>query len=204
VKGNRKWKKGKADYYYSLAKKEGYRSRAAYKLMQINSKYKLIRRGDVVIDLGCAPGGWLQVSRRIVGREGFVLGVDLQKTDPLPYENVKTLILDINSEEAPERILMEIPRKADVVISDASPKISGIWEIDHLKSVDLARASLKIASKTLKPGGNFLVKVFHGKDFKDFLLEVKEKFSFTKSTKPKASRKDSSESYVVAKGFKSS
>jgi len=184
-----------------MAKRTGYRSRAAYKVKQLNERYNLLRRGDVVVDLGAAPGGWLQVAREEVGEGGFVLGVDLQEITKLPYENVKTIVADITDASTPELTRNNLSRAADVVLSDASPKISGIWSVDHARSVELARAAIAITERVLAPGGRLLVKVFQGEFFEGFVGEVREKFEFVKISKPLASRKGSAEAYVIAKGF---
>lgn len=192
----------KREHFYRMAKRTGYRSRAAYKVKQLNERYNLLRRGDVVVDLGAAPGGWLQVAREEVGEGGFVLGVDLQEITKLTYENVKTIVADITDASTPELTRNNLPRAADVVLSDASPKISGIWSVDHARSVELARAAIAITERVLAPGGRLLVKVFQGEFFEGFVGEVREKFEFVKISKPPASRKGSAEAYVIAKGFK--
>jgi len=184
-----------------MAKQLKLRSRAAFKLQQLDRRYGLLRRGGVVVDLGAAPGGWLQVSRERVGDRGFVLGVDLQPIAKLPYDNITTLVSDITDEATPELIRKKLPRAADIVLSDASPKISGVWDVDHARSIELARAALAIAGAVLAPGGKLLVKVFQGDLFDDFVSEVQKKFSFVKVSKPVASRKGSAEAYVIAKGF---
>lgn len=187
----------KRDYYYRKAKEEKYRSRAAYKLFQAVEKYHFIKKGDIVIDLGAAPGGWTQAARKIVGAEGFVLGVDLKPVEPFPERNVTTIIGDITEIETVRQILDIIPRKADVVISDASPNISGIWELDHARQIDLAQKALQIAIKILKPRGNFFAKVFQGDMLDDFTSKVKQHFKEVKVIKPKASRAKSSEIFVL-------
>ncbi len=192
----------KREHFYRMAKQLKLRSRAAFKLQQLDRRYGLLRRGGVVVDLGAAPGGWLQVARERVGDEGFVLGVDLQQIAKLPYNNITTLVSDITDEATPELIRKKLPRAADIVISDASPKISGVWDVDHARSIELARAALAIAGAVLAPGGKLLVKVFQGDMFDDFVSEVQMKFSFVKVSKPAASRKGSAEAYVIAKGFK--
>lgn len=192
----------KPDHYYRMAKREGYRSRSAFKIKHLNRRYNLLQRGDVVVDLGAAPGGWLQIAREAVGEEGFVLGADIKTIAKLPYDNVLTLVADIRDASTPELILQKIPRKADVVLSDASPKISGVWSVDHARSIELARAALSIADAVLAKGGRILFKVFQGDSFMDFVNEVREKFELVKITKPPASRKGSAEAYIVAKGFK--
>ena len=192
----------KREHYYRMAKRAGYRARSAFKLKQLNLRYKLLRRSDVAVDLGAAPGGWLQVAREAVGGGGFVLGIDLQEISKLPYENVETLVADITDASTPELIRDNLPRAADVVLSDASPKISGVWSVDHAQSIELARAALAIAKTVLAPGGRLLIKVFQGELFEDFVGEVREKFEFVKISKPPSSRKGSAEAYVIAKGFK--
>ena len=192
----------KRDYYYKKAKEEKYRSRAAYKLFQAIEKYHFMKRGDVAVDLGAAPGGWTQAARKIVGSKGFVLGVDLKLIEPFPQSNVRTIIGDINERETLEQILSMLPRKADVVISDASPNISGIWEVDHARQIDLAQQALKIALETLRPLGNFFVKVFEGDLLVDFITELKGHFDVVRIIKPKASRAKSSEMFVLGMHLK--
>ena len=195
-------KQRKRDYYYRKAKEEKFRSRAAYKLLQTVQKYKFMKRGDVVVDLGAAPGGWIQAARKIVGEEGFILGVDIKPIEPFEEENIITIVADITDPKTIETIRNLLPRPADVVISDVSPKISGIWEVDHARQIDLALSSMKIACGVLKPKGNFFVKVFEGDMLKDFLDKLKERFSVVKLVKPKASRAKSSELYILALGLK--
>jgi len=187
----------KRDYYYKKAKEEKYRSRAAYKLFQVVEKHHFIKKGDVVVDLGAAPGGWVQAARRIVGSKGFVLGLDLRPIEPFPEHNVRTITGDITEQEALQQILEFLPRKADAVISDASPNISGIWEVDHARQIDLAQHALEIALETLKPSGNFFVKVFQGDMLNDFINKVKQYFEVVKIIKPKASRAKSSEMFIL-------
>jgi len=195
-------KERKREYYYRRAKEEKFRSRAAYKLLQAVEKHQFIRPGDAVVDLGAAPGGWMQASRRIVGDEGFVLGVDLKPIEPIDLPNVRTLIGDITEPQTVEYVRELLPRSANVVISDVSPNISGIWELDHARQIDLARRSLQIAASVLKPRGNFFVKVFQGDMLHDFVKEVKERFAFVKLIKPKASRAKSAELYVLGMNFR--
>ena len=190
------------DYFYLKAKEEDYRSRAAYKLIQTAQKYQFIKPCDVVVDLGAAPGGWLQVARKIVGTKGFVLGVDLVDIKPLEYTNVITIVGDITEPETANRIEAILPRKADVVISDVSPHVSGIWEVDHARQIDLAHKSMQIVSLVLKGNGNFFVKVFQGELFNGFLNSVKKSFIGVKVIKPRASRKESAEIYILGLGFK--
>jgi 23S rRNA (uridine2552-2'-O)-methyltransferase len=192
----------KRDYYYKKAKAENYRSRATYKLSQAAKKYRFIRKGDVVVDLGAAPGGWIQAARKIVGKKGFVLGVDLKPIAPFPQEYVRTLVADFTEPETLQLILDFLPRKADVVLSDASPNISGIWEVDHARQIDLAAQALKIALSVLRPSGNFFVKVFEGDMLAAFVKKVERHFDAVKVIKPRASRAKSSEMFLLAMNLK--
>ncbi len=185
------------DYYYWLAKRKGYRSRASFKLLQMNKTFKLIKEGDKVLDLGASPGGWSQVAVELGA--SLVVAVDINPMKPI--EGVEFIRGDITKSETIEKI-REISSEFDVVMSDASPKISGIWTIDHLRSVDLALASFRIAKELLKPGGNFIVKIFQGEEIQNVFNEFKKYFRFKKFHSPKASRKKSAEIYFVGKGFK--
>lgn len=187
----------KRDYYYKKAKEEKYRSRASYKLSQAIKKYHFVKYGDVVIDLGAAPGGWMQVAKRIVGNKGFILGVDLKSIEPFPQDYVRTIVEDFTEQDALQQILELLPRKADVILSDASPNISGIWEVDHARQIDLAQQALKMAFETLKPSGNFFVKVFQGDLLDDFIQKMKKHFELVKVIKPEASRAKSSEIFIL-------
>jgi 23S rRNA (uridine2552-2'-O)-methyltransferase len=187
----------KRDYYYKKAKEENYRSRAAYKLLQAVEKYHFIKRGDVVVDLGAAPGGWVQTAKKIVGNKGFVLGVDLKSIEPFPQEYVRTIVADITEPETPKQMLDFLPRKADVVLSDASPNISGVWEVDHARQIDLATQALTIALELLGPSGSFFVKVFEGDMLYGFIKTVEKNFETVKVIKPKASRAKSSELFIL-------
>jgi 23S rRNA (uridine2552-2'-O)-methyltransferase len=190
------------DYYYRKAKEERYRSRAAYKILEVARKYNFIKSGDVVVDLGAAPGGWMQAARRIVGEKGFVLGVDLRFIEPLGFSNVQTLIGDITDPQITRTIKEILPASADVVISDASPNVSGVWELDHARQIDLARRSLAIATEILRVGGSFFVKVFQGDMMQEFVDEVRRHFGFVKLIKPKASRARSAEIFVLGMSMK--
>lgn len=192
----------KRDYYYKKAKEERYRSRASYKLSQAVNKYHFMKRGDVVVDLGAAPGGWVQVAKKIVGNRGYVLGVDLEPIEPFPQANVRTIVGDITEPETLQQILDFLPRKADVVISDASPNISGIWEVDHARQIDLSNQALKMALEVLGPSGNFFVKVFEGDMLGDFIRTVERHFEVVRVIKPKASRAKSSELFILGMNVK--
>jgi len=187
----------KRDYYYRLAKEERYRSRAAYKLLEAVDKYGFIKSGDVVVDLGAAPGGWMQASRNIVGEAGFVLGVDVKSIELFDDANVRSVVGDITESETVEAVRELLPRSADVVLSDVSPNVSGIWELDHARQIDLARRALQFAVSVLKLGGNLFVKVFQGDMLDDFVFEVRQSFVSVRLVKPKASRRKSAEIFVL-------
>jgi 23S rRNA (uridine2552-2'-O)-methyltransferase len=194
----------KRDYFYKKAKEEKYRSRASYKLAQANDKYSFMKYGDVVIDLGAAPGGWIQVAKKIIGNKGFILGIDLRPIEPFPQSYIRTIVGDMTEQETRQQIQELLPRKANVVISDASPNISGIWEVDHACQIDLAQKALEIAFETLETSGNFFVKVFQGDMLDDFVKKTKKHFETVKVIKPQASRAKSSEMFVLALRFKGS
>jgi len=193
-------KERKRDRFYRLAKKEAYRSRASYKLKQLNEKYRLMKEGDIVVDLGAAPGGWSQVAREAVGEEGKVIAVDIQKMSRI--DGIVFLQGDITEPSTVDKILKELGGRADVIISDMSPKLSGNKSLDHARSVYLCDCALEFASKALKEGGNFLVKIFRGDMYNDYLKRVKSSFNFCKSHSPEASLRGSSEIYILGKGFK--
>ncbi len=192
----------KNEYYYKKAKAENYRSRATYKLVQANEKYQFIKRNDVVVDLGAAPGGWIQAARKMTGSHGYVLGVDLKPIEPFTQEYIRTIIADLTDENIVPEILSFLPRKADAVISDAAPNVTGVWEVDHACQIDLATRSLEIAKCVLRPSGNFFVKVFQGGQLDEFIQALKATFETVKIVKPQASRAKSSEMYLLAEGLK--
>lgn len=156
----------------------------------------------MVLDLGAAPGGWLQAARKIVGKEGFVLGIDLKGIKPLEAANVQTLVGDIVDAQIQDLIEKVLPTTANVVVSDVSPNISGVWEVDHARQLDLARESLRLALKLLLKNGNFLVKVFQGDMFREFVEEVEDHFARIEIIKPKASRTESAEVFILGMGLK--
>jgi 23S rRNA (uridine2552-2'-O)-methyltransferase len=192
----------KREYYYKKAKAENYRSRATYKLVQANEKYQFIKRNDIIVDLGAAPGGWIQAARKMTGKHGFVLGVDLKPIEPFTQEYIRTIVADMTDPDIVQQILSFLPRKADVVISDAAPNITGVWEVDHARQIDLAKKALRIAKCVLRPSGNIFVKVFQGDLLDDFVQAVKASFDTVKIVKPQASRAKSSEMYILAFGLK--
>jgi 23S rRNA (uridine2552-2'-O)-methyltransferase len=189
------------DSYFKKAKQEGYRSRAAYKLLELQQRYRFLKAGDGVIDLGAAPGGWLQVAAKSVGPNGTVIGVDLESIQPLPERNVILLCGDIRSEEVQQRIRELIGGPAHCVLSDLAPKLSGIRDADMARCLELNRIALAVANQLLRPGGALLVKSFVSDDLQLFSAELKQHFSAVQRTKPEATRQGSSEFYFFAKGF---
>ncbi len=197
-----KWlQQRKKEYYHRLAKQKGFRSRASFKLLQIEKRYQFLKRGDRVLDLGAAPGGWLQAARHLVGDEGFVLGVDKDDIAPLKHENVQAIKADIAQEGLVDQIKAKGDAAFDVVLSDLSPNMSGVWEVDHARQIELARCSLKIAHVVLKPTGNMLVKVFQGSELKEFELNMRSCFRVLRIVKPPASRPEAAELYFLGLGL---
>lgn len=190
------------DHYFKKAKQEGYRSRAAYKLLELQQRFRLLRPGDAVVDLGAAPGGWLQVAAKIVGPNGKVIGVDLQPIKPFPQPNIIVLRSDIAAPETQAKIQELLGRSADCVLSDLSPKLSGIRDADRARCLELHRMALSLAFQLLRPGGALLLKSFVSEDLPRFTEELKRHFSSVERTKPEATRQGSSEFYFCAKGFR--
>ncbi len=187
----------KRDFYRKKAKREGLRSRAAYKLIQIDKKYRIFNEGQIIIDVGCAPGGWLQFASNKVGSKGLVLGIDIQEVVPEP--NSKIIMADIREENIVKKILEQIPTKADVVLSDMSPNLSGIWELDQEKQIDLTLRVVEMFPEILKNNGTAIMKVFQGKVFDEFLVKMRKQFKNVKLVKPEASRIQSSEIYLLCR-----
>ena len=181
------------------AKAENYRSRAAYKLLQLDEKFRLLTGAKAVVDLGIAPGGWSQVVRRRVP-EARIVGIDLLATDPI--EGVEILQLDFMDEAAPERLKQALSGPADLVLSDMAANTVGHPQTDHLRTMALVEAGLEFAKEVLRPGGAFIAKVLAGGTDTQLLAELKRHFTTVKHAKPPASRKGSSEWYVIAQGFK--
>lgn len=188
------------DHYRRMAREQGYRSRSAYKLKELNKSYRLIGPGFAVLDLGCAPGGWTQVAVRLAGNRGRVVGVDKSYVDEL--EGAEFMREDVADEGISEEILGRLGRRADAVISDVSPRVSGNWSVDHAVQISLNYSCARVMEHVLGGGGNALFKVFDGPysdEFRDFL---RKRFARVKPTKPKASRKPSSEMYFVCMGYR--
>ena len=195
-----KLQEAKRDPYRKLAREQGYKSRAAFKLLQTVEKYQLIKKGDVVLDFGSAPGGWLQVASRVVGPSGLVVGVDLEPVD-LSEENVVSIQSDVKSPELPSRLERILPRKADAFLSDLAPQVVGSWDLDHFRQVDISLAAASLMGGFLRKGGNAVFKVFDGERFGEFRSSLAKEFTKVHVTKPQASRQASSELYLVCLGY---
>ena len=189
----------KKDQYRKLAHEQGFKSRAAYKLKELNKSYRIIGPGSYVLDLGCAPGGWSQVAQKLSGNQGKILGIDTSFVEDLP--DVKFIQGNIDDENIVEDILEFFGRKADSVICDLSPQVSGNWSVDHSIQISLNYSAVKIMDKVLEKKGNALFKVFDGEYSSEFYDFIRKKFIKTKLTKPKASRKPSSELYCIGMGL---
>ncbi|MFY9991804.1 MAG: RlmE family RNA methyltransferase [Rhodoplanes sp.] len=191
------------DPYVSRAKREGWRSRAAYKLIEIDDKYRLLRPGARVVDLGAAPGGWSQVAAKRVGAaegRGTVIAIDLLDMPPIP--GVDVLKLDFLDPEAPGRLKAMLGGEADLVLSDMAANATGHRQTDHLRIMGLAEAAAAFAREVLKPGGGFLCKVLRGGTEATLLAALKRDFAQVRHVKPAASRSDSAELYLLATGFR--
>ncbi len=188
------------DYYRRLAREQGYRSRSAFKLKELNKSYRLIGPGFSVLDLGCAPGGWLQVASQLAGNRGMVMGVDKEYVEEIP--NVTIIRYDISDvENIVDDALEYFGKRINTVICDMSPNVTGRWSVDHAVQIASNYDCVQVMDKVLASKGNALFKVFDGEytlEFRDF---VKKKFSKVLLTKPKASRKASSELYFVCLGY---
>lgn len=187
------------DPYVKRAKAEGYRSRAAYKLIELDEKFHFLRGCKAIVDLGVAPGGWAQVARKLAPNAA-VVGIDLLPVEPLP--GVTLLQLDFMADEAPDRLIAELGRAPDLVMSDMAANTVGHAQTDHLRTMGLVEAAADFAIETLVPGGAFVAKVFAGGTDTELLAILKRNFTTVKHAKPPASRKGSVEWYVVAQGFK--
>ncbi|HIC91118.1 MAG TPA: RlmE family RNA methyltransferase [Syntrophaceae bacterium] len=187
------------DFYFYKAKREHYLARSVYKLKEIDEKYHLLKKNDVVLDLGCHPGSWLQYCSKIIGPKGMILGIDVKELGYKPGDNVRFLKADILNLNI-RTIKSMVNKHFDVVLSDMAPFTTGVKSIDHQRSMNLARRSLEIANQVLRKAGNFLCKMLEGEESPAFLKEIKERFGFIKVYKPKGSRKESREIYVIGLG----
>lgn len=189
------------DSFYKKAKLEGYRSRASYKLLELNQKYKLFRKNDAVLDVGAAPGGWSQVALQLLGEKGIVVAVDILDINPLNDKRFHFIKGDIRDENT----LSEITKYAssfDIVISDIAPNTTGQKFVDHQNSINLIKIVINFIMKTLKKNGIFLFKLFDGEERESLVKDLKELFEDIKIIRPDATRKNSFEIYLICKGYK--
>ncbi|MBN2087730.1 RlmE family RNA methyltransferase [Candidatus Peregrinibacteria bacterium] len=186
------------DKYFQKAKQLGYRARSVFKLEEIQTKFNLIKHGDNVLDLGAAPGSFLQYISKIVGEKGSAVGIDLQKIESFPQPNIKTYVGDIFDDKVYKEIGI---RRFEVITSDLAPKTSGVAFLDGGRSLDLSLKVLDVCDKYLKKGGNALIKILPGFNEGDLVGELKKKFKSVKKCRPKAIRKTSGESYLVCMRF---
>jgi len=190
------------DEYVQRAQREGYRSRASYKLLEIQEKDRVLKPGQVVVDLGAAPGGWSQVAAAIVGTKGKVLAMDILEMDGIP--GVEFLQGDFREQEVMDQLIYLLEGRAvDLVVSDIAPNASGVRAVDQPRAMYLAELALDFARTTLKPGGAFVTKLFQGEGFDDYIRDARSSFSRVVTRKPKSSRPKSREVYMVATGYKS-
>jgi 23S rRNA (uridine2552-2'-O)-methyltransferase len=188
------------DPYVERAKREGWRSRAAFKLIEIDDKHKLLKPGQHIVDLGAAPGGWAQVCVKRCAPRGHVVGIDLLPIEPVP--GAELIEMDFMDEAAPERLKTMLGGAADGVLSDMAANTTGHKRTDHLRIIGLAEAALAFACDVLAPGGFFLIKLFQGGETTTLITQMKRDFAQVRHVKPAASRADSSELYVLATGFR--
>ena len=189
------------DTYYKKAKQQGYRSRAAYKLLELHERFRIFKTGQLVVDLGAAPGGWIQVAAELVGPGGKVIGIDLQPIEPFHQKNIIVAQADVTAPETEQRIMEYLGRPADSVISDVAPKLTGIRDTDEARSLDLNHTALGVAMRLLRSGGSFLIKSFVSEELRNFSAELEQRFGSVQRTRPDASRKGSSEIYFFAKDY---
>ena len=187
------------DHYRKLAHEQGFRSRAAFKLKELNQSYRIIGPGFNVLDLGCAPGGWTQMTMKLIGNQGKVMGVDLSFVEEISGAYI--IRENIEDEHVIDEVLSYFGRKVNAVICDLSPQVSGNWSVDHAKQISPNYDCVKIMDKVLANKGNAVFKVFDGEYSREFKEYVQKKFARINMTKPKASRKQSSELYCVCLGF---
>ena len=191
------------DYYFKKAKKEKYPARSVYKLEEAQQKYRFLKKGDTVLDLGCQPGSWSIYAAKTVGPKGFVVGVDLQDGNRVNIAKAAEIIWlhdDITADDTVENI-EKIRKSFRVILSDIAPRTSGNKWVDQQQSLNLARRVLELTGRLLESGGNFYVKVFEGEDFKEYVDSVRKSFKTVKIVKPKSSRTESREVFVLGMGF---
>lgn len=192
---------GKRDEWATRAHDAGYRSRAAYKLRQLDDEFGLIDAGDTVVDLGAAPGGWLQVAAKRAGASGRVVGVDRRSIEELPDAGaaVETIRGDLTEDDTVDAIAAAVDGQADLVLSDMAPNMTGDYDLDQARSVHLARIAATVADTVLAPGGDLVVKVFEGRDIDDLRADLEADYRYVATTSPPASRDASSEVYLICR-----
>jgi 23S rRNA (uridine2552-2'-O)-methyltransferase len=192
------------DVHYRRAKAAGYRARSAYKLIELDDRYHVLRAGDLVVDLGAWPGAWLQVAAERVLPGGRVVGIDLVRIDPLGLRHVASVIGDVRDPAAIAALADHLGEPATVVLSDLAPKLTGIRDTDEARATELGAATLDVARRLLRPGGRLVMKAFMNGDFRALIERIRADFEDVKTTKPEATRRGSSELYVIAKGHRPS
>jgi 23S rRNA (uridine2552-2'-O)-methyltransferase len=190
------------DFYFRRAKKEGLRARSAFKIDEILRRHRLLSRGDAVLDLGAAPGGFLQILADAVGEEGVAVGVDLEPIRAVGKRQVRTAVVDLLQPDALDQIRALHPGRFDLVTSDMAPKTIGVKVTDEARSLELVRTALAVAEATLRRGGAFVAKVFMGGDFPALRKELQARFESVQVVRPQATRESSYEVYVLGKGFR--
>lgn len=190
------------DAFYDRAKAAGYRSRAAYKLRELAQRYQLIRRGERVLDLGAWPGGWLQVAAELSGPQGYVIGVDPEPIEPLQLANVRFIRGSAEEPAVRESLRGLVQSGVDVVLSDMAPKLTGVRERDEARALELARAALTVADEVLRPHGRLLMKLFMSEECKEIVERARSRFCTVKLTRPEATRKGSTEIYLIALDYR--
>jgi 23S rRNA (uridine2552-2'-O)-methyltransferase len=190
------------DAHYRRAKAEGFRARSAYKLTELDDRYRLLRPGDRVVDLGAWPGGWLQVAAERVGPDGRVVGVDVLPIEALPGRNVESMVGDVRDPALLSSLPARLGSRADVVLSDLAPKLTGVRDADEARCAELLTALLDALPSLLRPGGHAVVKLFMDPSYTTTLAAFRRLFRQVRTTRPDASRRGSAELYVVATGFR--
>lgn len=200
---SRRWKIERSrDRHHKMAKSLGFRSRAAFKLIEVIEKFGVIKEGQVVLDIGAYPGGWLQVASQVIGHSGLVIGVDIKPIKELRRPNVKTIVGDVCDESLHEKLVKMVPGKVDVILSDASPKLTGVWATDMARHEHIVQCVIELADKLLRRGGAAVIKAFQGSELNDTLLALRQRFEKVRLFKPKASRQRSREIYLICMGFR--
>ena len=189
------------DAFYQRAKREGLRSRAAFKLDELQREHRLLRAGDRVVDLGCWPGGWMQIAAEAAGPRGRVVGIDLAEMDALPFENSVAFQADLTEPGVAQRILDALGGPADVVLSDAAPKLTGVRATDRAREEALLEAIEALVPQLLRPGGSLVAKLLDAPESQAFVSRLRKRFASARVTKSHATRKGSSEKYLICRGF---